>query len=366
MVGNFFKIAAALSVYALCAASPVLAQGEERNLSLDQDRAYHSGQARPGTLAIATLLDHADATYGVGETLRMAVKANEDAYVTVFNVGTSGKVTQLFPNGYQADNRIRAGQVLEVPSASSDSRIKVGGPVGVELIKIIATSKPVTIIPDSHFQSSGGQFKILNDGADGLDRDLQVVSANQADDLKVAIIHQLIKTVPPRSGMSSGTALVVPTFGVLTTTAPAASDNSQRFPLLLAVDKMSYRAGEAITMAITPLKPCYLTVIGTDNAGRTRRIFPSTALPAQQIAGMQTLMLSGGSAPQTIVAGKPGKEVVRAVCTTEPRAGTLAVRSATDDLPADEKEAAERDLTVVANRPTAPVGYAEINFGITR
>src|ERR1700754_2788851 len=129
MGSSFFKIAAALSVYALCAASSVYAQGEERNLSLDQDRAYHSGQARPGTLAIATLLDHADATYGVGETLRMAVKANEDAYVTVFNVGTSGKVTQLFPNGYQADNRIRAGQVLEVPSASSDSRIKVGGPV---------------------------------------------------------------------------------------------------------------------------------------------------------------------------------------------------------------------------------------------
>jgi Domain of unknown function (DUF4384) len=366
MVRNFLKIAAALSVYAVCATSSVYAQDEDRNLSLDQNRAYHSGQARPGSLAIATLLDHPDATYGVGETLRLAVKSNEDAYITVFNVGTSGKVTQLFPNGYQADNRIRAGQILEVPSASSESRIKVGGPVGTELIKIIATSRPVTVIPDSHFESGSGQFKILTDGADGLERDLQVVSANQADDLKVAIIHQLIRTVPPRQNAVSGTALVVPTYGVLATSTSSSSDNGQRFPLLLAVDKSSYRAGEVITMAITPLKPCYLTVIGTDNSGRTRRIFPTTALPAQQLPGMQTLMLSGGSAPQTVVAGRPGKEVIRAVCTIEPRAGTLAVRSATDDLPADEKEAAERDLTVVANRPAAPVGYAELNFGITR
>jgi Domain of unknown function (DUF4384) len=364
MVRNFLKIAAALSVYAVCAASSVYAQDEERNLSLDQNRAYHSGEARPGSLAVATLLDHADATYGIGETLRMAVKSNEDAYITVFNVGTSGKVIQLFPNGYQADNRIRAGQVLEVPSAASDSRIKVGGPVGVELIKVIATSKPVTVIPDSHFQSGGGQFRILADGADGLERDLQVVSASQADDLKVAIVHQLIKTVPARPNMVSGAALVVPTYGVLATSV--SSDNGQKFPLLLAVDKPSYRAGEVITMAITPLKPCYLTVIGTDNAGRTRRIFPTTALPAQQLPGMQTLMLSGGSAPQTVVAGRPGKEVIKAVCTIEPRAGTLAVRSATDELPADEKEAAERDLMVVANRPAAPVGYAEVNFGVTK
>src|ERR1700761_9681979 len=100
MVRNFLKIAAALSVYALCAASSAYAQDEERNLSLDQDKAYHSGQSHPGSLAIATLLDHADATYGVGEPLRMAVKANEDAYITVFNVGASGKVVQLFPNGF--------------------------------------------------------------------------------------------------------------------------------------------------------------------------------------------------------------------------------------------------------------------------
>jgi hypothetical protein len=366
MAQNFLKLISVLSIQILCGVSAVHAQ-EERNLSTEQVRAYHSGQARPGSLSVAMLLDHANATYGLGETLRMAVKSNEDAYVTVFNVGASGKITQLFPNSYQADNHVSAGQVIEIPSTASESRIKVTGPAGFELIKVVATSKPVAVIPDAHFQSSGGLFRSLSDGPEGLDRDLQVISANPADDLKVSIVHQVIKTVQARpQGAADDGVLVVPTVGVLTVAATPASASGQRFPLLLAVDKPSYRTGEPVVMAITPLKSCYLTVIGTDNAGRTRRIYPSNALPAQQLAGLQTVMLSGGPAPQTIVAGKPGKEVIRAVCTTEPRAGTLPVRAAMDEIPAEEKDAFERDLAVVPNRPASSVGYAELDFGVIK
>jgi hypothetical protein len=366
MVRSFVKLSTVLSICAICSIWSAFAQ-EESDLSAEQARAYHAGQPRPGSLSITTLLSRADATYGVGETLRLAVKSNEDAYITVFNVGASGKITQLFPNGYQADNRIKAGETLEIPSAASESRIKVTGPVGIELVKIIATSKPVAVVPDAHFQPSGGLFRTLSEGTEALDRDLSVVSADQQQDLKVAIVHQLIKTVPARpAGAAAPTGLVIPTFGILLAGKPAASDVAQRFPLLLAVDKPSYRTGEPITMAITTLKPCYLTVIGTDNSGRTRRIFPSVALPAQQIAGQQTVMLSGGTSPQTLVAGKPGKETIRAVCTTEQRQGTLPVRAATDELSGEEKVATERDLTVVSNRPAGSVGYTEINFGITR
>jgi hypothetical protein len=368
MVPNLLKLATALS---LCICSIPLAQAqeqEERFLSTEQTRAYHAGRPQPGTLTVTTLLDRADAAYAVGEPLRLAVKTNEDAYITVFNVGASGKVTQLFPNGYQTNNRVRAGDTLEVPSASSESRIKVTGPVGVELIKVVATSKAVTVIPDTHFQSGGGLFRTLTDGSEGLDRDLEVVSANQPADFKVATAHQMIKTVQVRPGGTASAAgtLVIPTVGVLVAAQSTASVSEQRFPLLLAVDKPSYRTGEVVTMVVTALKPCYLTVIGTDAAGRTRRVFPSLALPAQQISGMQTLMLSGGTAPQTLVAGKPGKETVRAVCTTEPREGALPVRSATDELSPEEKQLVERDLTVVSSRPAGSVGFTEVNFGVVR
>jgi hypothetical protein len=70
--------------------------------------------------------------------------------------------------------------------------------------------------------------------------------------------------------------------------------------------------------------------------------------------------------PQILVAGKPGEETVRAVCTTEPREGTLPARAATDELSGDEKLAAECDLKVATSRPAGTVGYAEVNFGIIK
>ena len=369
MMQNLPRFVAILSLCTVCAASLVGAQeADERSLSMAQDRAYQAGQARPGTLSIMTLLDRADATYAVGESLRIGIKSNEDAFVTVFNIGASGKITQLFPNGFQADNRINAGETLEVPSKSSESHIKVGGPVGIELIKVVATSKPVTVIPDTHFQAGGGLFKTLADGSD-FERDLQVVSADQPADFKVATAHQMIKTIQSRpngSAATSGSALVIPTVGVLMPAKPAAPAATERFPLLLAVDKPSYKTGETITMAVTALKPCYLTVISTDNSGRTRRLYPSAAMPSKQIAALQTLMLSGGDAPQTLSAGKPGKDTVRAVCTTEPREGASAVRSDTDEVSQDEKNEFERDLTVVPNRPAGGVGYTEVSFGTTK
>lgn len=365
MVRSLLKFVAVLSLCTVCAVPLARAQ-EERDLSEEQARAFLAGKPKPGSLSIMTLLDRADATYALGETLRLAVKSNEDAYVTVFNIGASGKVTQLFPNGYQSNNRIKAGETLEVPSKSSESRIKVTGPVGIELIKVVATSKPVTVIPDGHFQTGGGLFRTLTDSSD-LDRDLQVVSANQPNDFKVATAHQVIKTIQSRPGgvaASAGGALIIPTVGVLLPAKPVAPDSAQRFPLLLAADKLSYRSGETITMAVMALKPCYLTVISTDVAGRTRRIYPTAALPTKQISGMETLMLSGGNAPQTLVAGKPGKETVRAVCTTEAREGGLPVRSDSDEVSAEEKQAFERDLTVVPNKPAGSLGYTEISFGV--
>jgi hypothetical protein len=77
-------------------------------------------------------------------------------------------------------------------------------------------------------------------------------------------------------------------------------------------------------------------------------------------------MISGGTAPQTLVAGKPGKETVRAVCTTEAREGSMPVRSDSDELSSEEKQAFDRDLTVVSSKPAGSIGYAEVSFGIVK
>jgi len=372
MLRNFLTFTALVALCGLFAAAPGQAQSQEtgdKNLSLanpatqadetdlnaEQIRVFRAGKPRPGSLQILTLLDRADATYGIGETLRLAVKSNEAAYITVFSVGASGRTTQLFPNGYESNNHIRAGQTLEIPSAASETRIKVTGPVGRELIKVIATSKPVKVVPEAHYDSSTGLFRTLAAGAEELDRDLEVVSANPPGDLKLAIINQVIRTVPARLTAASSEP------GVASDTM--SGDTAGRFPLLLAVDKQSYHVGEPITMTVTPMQSCYLTVIATDNSGRSRRIFPSTAMPSRQVTGRETLVLSGSGAPQTFTALRPGHGTVRAVCTTEARTANFRVRAVTEDLSEEEKEQALRDLAVVPAQP-ARLGIAEVSFGI--
>ena len=66
-------------------------------------------------LKVTAWVDRKDDTYQAGDTLKLFVKANRDAYVTVVDVGTSGKVLVLFPNKHASDNRILADKVLQIP-----------------------------------------------------------------------------------------------------------------------------------------------------------------------------------------------------------------------------------------------------------
>lgn len=327
-----------------------------RDLSVEQTQVFNAGTVKPGSLAVMTLLDRADATYAVGETVRLAVKTNEDAYVTVLNIGASGKVTQLFPNATQTDNHVKAGETVEIPSAASGAHIKVSGPVGGELIKVIATSKPVTVIADGRWAPGTGMFRSLEGDAGALLRDLEVVTTKPPADTRVAIANQVIRTIPARTttASTSESILVVPV-------APMQAQ-AQTFPLLLATDKTTYRVGETITLAVTATQACHLTVSSTGSKG-TQLLFPSAALPNAQVAAGQSVMVSG-SAVQSVVAGAPGPQVITALCTTEARPYTIALKAASEETSAEIRTALERDLTVVASKPAGTVGLAQTTLTI--
>lgn len=319
-----------------------------RDLTPEQATAFQVTPIKSGSLEVLTILDRQDATYALGETVRLAVKANEDAYVTVFNVGASGKVVQLFPNAFQTDNRVKAGEAVEIPAAASGTQIRVSGPVGGELIKIIATSKPVTIVPDSRLAKSAGIFRSLDDGVDGLKRDLDIATSNPPADLKVAVVDQVLKTITSR------TAPAIPVVGA----AP------QTFPLLLAADKPSYRVGEHPTIAVTSLQACHLTVWSTNATGQVRILFPTSSAPSDQIGAQQTLMISGGPSGQTVVASAPGTEILTALCTSEARSLPFTPKSATDLITNEERAALDRSLAAVPSRTTGTHGLAQVSVAV--
>src|SRR5688572_32374405 len=81
-------------------------------------------------LRVTAWVDRQNDSYRAGDSVQLFVKTNRDAYLTVIDVGTSGKVHVLFPNKYNSDNRILAHQVLQIPGADAPYRIRVGGPSG--------------------------------------------------------------------------------------------------------------------------------------------------------------------------------------------------------------------------------------------
>lgn len=115
-------------------------------------------------------------SYRVGERAVVSFQADRDAYVTLFNLGTSGKLTLLYPNPFARNNFVRAGEVVQFPRRSDGFEYVIEGPRGTERIKAIATTAPLAL---SGVQLSSGRFASWGPGNTRdigiLTRDLAVV-----------------------------------------------------------------------------------------------------------------------------------------------------------------------------------------------
>ena len=81
-------------------------------------------------------------SYYIGETVTVSFKANEDGYVTVYDVDTRGQVKVLFPNRYRPNNRVNAGQTYRIPGRGYDYDLVVEGPAGTEYIQAVFSLDP--------------------------------------------------------------------------------------------------------------------------------------------------------------------------------------------------------------------------------
>lgn len=158
------------------AADPFKDLSIEQRAMVEQVAPRPAGAAASGNdLRLATMLDRAEGTYRPGESVVLTVKTTQDAYIWVFDTGTSGRVHQLFPNEYAADNFVRAGNSLTLPGAQDDYQFVVSQPAGVELITVIASpdNKPLTQDLIDR-ETSAGPFLALLGTAASLSKDLHV------------------------------------------------------------------------------------------------------------------------------------------------------------------------------------------------
>ena len=128
-------------------------------------------------LEIVAWLDRFDSAYARGERVRMFVRTSRDAYVTILNVDPAGETTVLFPNRYQSDNRVRAARAVEIPAPGSGFQVVVRGPVGTELLKVIASTEPLPLF-EAMQMADIGAFRRLRAEPQGIARDLVLAFGN--------------------------------------------------------------------------------------------------------------------------------------------------------------------------------------------
>ena len=354
-----------VSVLALGCLVPLLAaraagdDAASRDLTVEQGAVFAvqapaSAASNSNRLSVVAWVDHADNTYAIGETVRLFVRPSKDAYLTVLNIGPSGNTTLLFPNAVQQNARVAANQVVEIPAPGSGTSIRVSGPVGRELIKVIASTSPVPLF-EAAKPAGSGPFAALETGR-SVARDLQVTMDAQAshewDDY-----NKVITTVASRP-----VAAVPLAPAAVAWPAPASG-------LRIATDKSLYRVGESVSLYASSPVSCYLTLVNVGASGQARVLLPNAAQPQNLLPAGQTVIFPGaGSGLGLAPIGPPGIETVTAICSPDNRpvvAGDLSYeRGAFPPLASGDGSPA-RDLAVVAATPARQAAHATVGFLVT-
>ena len=96
------------------------------------------------------------------DKLAFSVKSSREGYLYVLQYGTDNTLIQLYPNQANPDNRIRAGQTLNLPQASWE--LGIGGPPGIDHFLAIV-SKDKRDFAAAHFKVSAGFAQLTADAA---------------------------------------------------------------------------------------------------------------------------------------------------------------------------------------------------------
>ncbi len=77
--------------------------------------------------------------YVTNELPVLTIESSEDAFVRVFIVAADATQTQIFPNRWQPDNRVRKGEPFRIPGAAENRwRLRITEPFGTEIVMVQA------------------------------------------------------------------------------------------------------------------------------------------------------------------------------------------------------------------------------------
>jgi hypothetical protein len=338
------KLSIALALVGLAAGSPAAyAESQEdmaRDLVPSQKPMYQLGGGH-GEHGVEAWVDNPDLIYRVGQQLKVYVRPKHTSYITVLNVGSSGKVAVIFPNFYQRNAQVHAGQTVAIPADTAGWRIDVAGPPGVEVIKIIATRERLDLAELQRLGDSSADSPILS-----LDRSADVVARDLVPQLKppsvggglgIGGVRNLLVRVLPR-----GASLQAPPF--------AGQKLGGAFGLTLRPERPIYRIGDSVR------------VVSVGTSGRAVRLFPNKHQPYGVLRAGQTVIVPSPNAPFEFKAeGPAGVEGLMATCRSV-GGSSLPMQSAGDFAAVDGLKGVTRDLIAVPAATEEPVEHVSSSF----
>jgi len=111
-------------------------------------------------------------TFKVGDKINVKFKSSKDCYLTLLNIGTSGKLTFLYPNTLHKDNFIEGGRLFEIPGDEYGFEYQLSGPAGIEKLKAIVTESKINLV-ESQFSPDGNMFNMVSPGVAA--RDISII-----------------------------------------------------------------------------------------------------------------------------------------------------------------------------------------------
>lgn len=133
--------------------------------------------ARP--LSVEVWTDRGDdAVYTAGDAMQVKVRANDDAYLLVYEINSDGQVTVLFPFR-RASGMVEGRSTLRLPPEDSRYELTVESDTGLGYIVALASRRPFRELPwylrpfDPQGESVG--YEGRHDDTDGFDDDGRVL-----------------------------------------------------------------------------------------------------------------------------------------------------------------------------------------------
>ncbi len=336
------------------------AQGEAeeamtRDLTVEQRPIYQFVQQqqaqqaqRPSQLRVpvAAWTDRVDATFRIGEPVTISVRPQRDAHVTVLNIGSSGRATVLFPNQMQRDSRVRAGQVLTLGGPGAGYQIAPQGPAGVEMVHVVATTRPLSLPELNQLAAQPGASPFLALGRSGeeVTRDLAIqatgpeaVAAQAPGGMATLLIRVVGQQAAPAPAAAQSAQLLsllqqlgipaasqtpapVAPLSVLPALAQAVTlpGSFAVPPLVIRTDRSVYSPNDQVQISVAALADCRLTLLSIGPTGHAAQLFPNPAQPSAQLrAGQVVVVPPPGTGVAIRPRGPSGMETIVGLCSDE-------------------------------------------------